>query len=79
MKKFISVLITTMLLLSCLGMTAFAENASATISDDFQKLYLDGNSYSRFDTSMLEIEYYGHVDKKVELSVTQQETVKQVE
>ena len=78
MKKWISVLITTMLLLSCLGMTAFAKKASATISDDFQKLYLDGNSYSRFDTSMLEIEYYETLNETVTLSAVQQETVKSV-
>lgn len=77
MKKIISILITAMLLFSCLGLTVFAETSSATISDDYQKLTLDGNTYSRFNTSAMEVEYFSY-DTSVELSTNQQDTIKEI-
>lgn len=78
MKKIISVIIAVILSSFCLGFTAFAENSSVIISDDYQKLYLNGASYSRFDDSMLQTEYDLVNNKYVELSEAQQETVKEV-
>lgn len=77
MKKLISVIITAMLLFSCLGLTVFAESSSATISDDYQKLTLDGNTYSRFNTSMMDVDYFS-VDTPVSLTATQQEVIEEV-
>ena len=77
MKKLISVIITAMLLFSCLGLTVFAATSSATISDDYQKLTLDGNTYSRFNTSTMEVEYFSY-DTSVKLSANQQETIKEI-
>lgn len=77
MKKIISVIIPVLLLFSCLGLTAFAENSSVTISDDYQKLYLDGNSYSRFNNSTIEVEYFSF-NADVELNATQQELIDEV-
>lgn len=77
MKKIISVIIAVILSSFCLGFTAFAENSSVVISDDYQKLYLNGASYSRFDASKLEIEY-NTINTYIELSEAQQETVKEV-
>lgn len=77
MKKLTSVIIITILLFSCLGFTTFATPASATISDDYQEFYLDGNTYSRFDTSALEGEHFTY-DIPVELSATQKENLREV-
>ena len=77
MKKLISTIIMTMLLFSCLGLTAFANPLLATISDDYQKLYLGGDTYSRFNASMMEVEYFD-ADIKVELNAAQQETIEDV-
>ena len=77
MKKLISIMIMTILLFSCVGLTAFASPSSATISDDYQKLYMDGNAYSRFNTSMVEVDYFD-ANITVELNATQQETIDQV-
>lgn len=77
MKKISSFIIITILLFSCLGFTVFANPASVTISDDYQELYLDGNTYSRFDTSSLEGEHY--IDNiPVELSDAQEELLREV-
>lgn len=77
MKKLISTIIMTLLLFSCLGLTVFANPSSATISDDYQKIHLDGNTYSRFNTSMMEVEYFD-TDIQVELNATQQESIEKV-
>ena len=79
MKKFKSLIIALILLFSCFGLTAFAENSSITISDDYQNLYLNGDSYSRFNASILEIDYYMTIDNPIELSAVQQETILQIE
>lgn len=77
MKKTISIIIITILLFSCLGLPVFAETP-ATISDDYQTLSMDGRSYSRVNTSMLEVDYYETLDEQIELSQAQQETVKEI-
>ncbi|MBQ2986016.1 MAG: hypothetical protein IJE23_00885 [Tyzzerella sp.] len=77
MKKLITTIITTILLFSCLGLTAFANPASVTISDDYQKITLDGNTYSRFNASAMDVEYFDS-DILVELNATQQETIDDV-
>ena len=42
----------SVLLFSCLGMTAFADNSGPAISDDYQTVYLNGETYSRFNASL---------------------------
>ena len=78
MKKFKYLWITMILLLSCLGMNVFAKDSAVTFSEDLQKLYVDGSTYSRYDTSMLEIDSYIDLYEEVVLSETQQETIKKV-
>lgn len=78
MKKFISVIIAVILLSSCFGISAFAGSLTVTFSDDFQKLYMGANSYSRIDASMLVLENSEVKINKIELSAAQQETVKNV-
>lgn len=79
MKKFRYLIVAALLLFSCLGLTAFAADSSVTISDDYQKLYMNGNSYSRFNVSRVETYYDLVVDTPVELSATQQELIASVE
>ena len=78
MKKLKYLILTVILLFSCLGLTAFAEGSAATISDDYQTLCIDGNTYSRFDTSMINIDYYA-LDFYAELTASQQEIINEVE
>lgn len=60
--------------------------ASATISDDYQKLYVNGDPYSRIDASMLSVEYiitvagdYYEGDNVIfELSEAQKKEIKEV-
>lgn len=77
MKKFISVIITTMLLFSCLGLVALANPSSATLSDNYQKIQMGENTYSRFNASMVDIEYLD-TNIQVDLSAAQQETIDEV-
>lgn len=77
MKKYLICIITSLLLFSCLGMTAFADDSSLTISDDYQTVYLNGESYSRFNASMINTEYeFYYVSPK--LTDIQQEQVAEV-
>ena len=78
MKKLKYLILTVILLFSCLGFTAFAEGSAATISDDYQTLCIDGNTYSRFNASMIDADYYV-VDVSVELTALQQETIDKIE
>lgn len=78
MKKFISIIFTITLIFSCFGLTAFAENSSITISEDYQTLSIDGESYSRFNASMLEFDCY-ETDKQITLSKAQQEAIASIE
>lgn len=78
MKKILTVIISTLLLFSCLGFASFAAESSVTISEDYQKLYRNGDSYSRVDTTMLEIESYMPLGEQIEFSLTQQETIKSI-
>ena len=57
MKKYLICIITSILLFSCLGMTAFADNSGPAISDDYQTVYLNGETYSRFNASMIDTDY----------------------
>ncbi len=50
-------------------------NDTLTLSDDLQTLYLSGQSYSRADTSILELDYSGW-EFTVELTAAQKKTVK---
>ena len=77
MKKLLSIVITTILLFSCWSLMAFANPSSATLSDDYQKLYIGENTYSRFRPSMIEINYFD-ADISVALNASQQETIDKV-
>lgn len=77
MKKITTFMITFILLFSCLGLTTFAENSSISLSDDYQKLYVDGKSYSRFNASLIDVPTH-EVESDIALSSTQQETVEEI-
>lgn len=74
MKKYLICIITSILLFSCLGMTAFADETASTISDDYQTVYLNGKTYSRFNASLIETEYDTY-DVTPELTDAQQENI----
>ena len=74
MKKYLICIITAILLFSCLSMTAFAENTAPTISDDYQTIYINGETYSRFNASLVGTSYYTY-DITPELTDTQQENI----
>ena len=76
MKKFISYIITILLLCSCLGLSVFANFAKATISDNTQEIYWEQNTYLRFNTSEL-VTDYGH-EVEVVLSDQQRKTIDNV-
>lgn len=100
MKKILSLIFAVILISSCFAFTAFAEDVvvptddityteKITFSEDFQKLYVDGEPCSRIDASMLDVEFApdgdwvdlkenGYYWISVELSETQKETVKEV-
>lgn len=74
MKKYIICIITTLLLFSCFSMTALADNSAPTISDDYQTIYMDGKTYSRFNGGMIDTQDYDY-DLTVELTDVQQEYI----
>ena len=78
MKKLKYLILTVILLFSCLGLTAFAEGSAATISEDYQTLCIGGSTYSRFNTSMIDADCFV-VDIAVELTASQQEIIDKVE
>lgn len=77
MKKYLICIITSILLFSCLGMTAFAETSAPVISEDYQTVYLKGGTYSRFNASMVDVEYFSY-DVLPELTDEQQEDIADV-
>lgn len=86
MKKVISILCTITFLFSLLGFTAFAtdvpneisNSSPVTISEDYQTLSIDGYTYSRFDTSMLEVDWEND-EANIVLSHTQHKQVEDIE
>ncbi len=72
MKKILSLIIAIVLIFSCFAITVFAEDVDifsakepkATFSEDYKKLYVDGEPFSRIDSSMLisDIDYMLLVD-----------------
>lgn len=81
MKKCISVLIILLLLSSCLGLTVSAANTSATISEDYKTMVLDGNRYSRADVSALSVTLVSFNElnaENVALTEAQKESLKNI-
>jgi hypothetical protein len=58
-------------------MTAFADNSAPTLSEDYQTIYMNGNTYQRFNASMIDTNYFFQ-GMTVELSATQQESIDNV-
>ena len=77
MKKLLFTILSAMMLLSCLTIHVFASDVTS-ISEDFQELSIEGESYTRVDGSMLEVEYYETIESEVVLSKEQQETIKNI-
>lgn len=77
MKKRITTFIMIALLFSFLGLTTLAAPSSATLTEDYQALSLNGKTYSRFNISDAETDYQT-LDVNVELSPTQQESISEV-
>lgn len=71
MKKLLSIIFAFVLIFSCFAVTAFAEDMAIeddfnifeekqptiTFSEDYQKLYVDGEQFSRFDASTLSADF----------------------
>lgn len=57
------------------GADEYTNLYTATLSEDLQTLYMDGNSYSLADISILELEYNGW-EISVELTAVQRQTIK---
>lgn len=71
MKKILSIMFAFLLIFSCFAVTAFAEDMAIdddfnvfeakqptiTFSEDYQKLYVDGESFSRFDASIISADF----------------------
>lgn len=71
MKKILSIMFAFLLIFSCFVVTAYAEDVAIdddfnifeakqpiiTFSEDYQKLYVDGESFSRFDASTISADF----------------------
>lgn len=71
MKKLLSIIFAFVLIFSCFAVTVFAEDMAVeddfnifeakqptfTFSEDYQKLYVDGESFSRFDATTLSADF----------------------
>ncbi len=71
MKKILSIMFAFLLIFSCFAVNAFAEDMAIdddfnvfeakqptiTFSEDYQKLYVDGESFSRFDASIISADF----------------------
>lgn len=78
MKKITALLISVLLLSLIIVMPAFADSA-ATLSNDYQELYMDGYTYSRFDASAVSNpQSYSTEEKVVELTEAQKQEVSDV-
>lgn len=77
MKKWMTTFVGIILLFTRLGFTAFAAPASATLSDDYQTLTINGNTYSRFDISQAETRYQ-ELPLDIALSDAQARSVKEI-
>lgn len=84
MKRIITLVLALLLLSSCFVLSVSAaqeyvptEEYTVTFSENFQKLYYKGVTYSRFDASFIEEPKYFEMDNEfVELSPEQYEAVK---
>ncbi len=77
MKKLITSTLIVILLFLCVVPVSYAASEPATLSEDYQTLTLDGNTYSRSDISQV-ITDYQPLQDIVSLSSIQQETIKEV-
>lgn len=68
MKKILSLVFAFTLIFSCFAVTAFAEDMEIvpqpviTFSEDYQKLYENGEPFSRIDSSMLDLGFFSNTD-----------------
>lgn len=77
MKRIISLIIAIILISFCLGIGSFASGA-VTFSEDFTQMTVSGHSYSRINTSMLNLDPLESKELTVILSEEQSELVNYV-
>lgn len=77
MKKIVSLLVALLLLTCCFCLTASAEG-TIIISNDYENIYMNGSTYSRFNTSRLNVDYTENVYSSISLSEAQQETIERI-
>lgn len=77
MKKILSILCAVTFLFALLGMTTFAKDSTITISEDYKTLSVGAQTYSRFDISMLEVDWE-HGESNIVLSETQQKDIEDI-
>lgn len=61
MKKIVALIISLLLIFTCFTVVSFATNDTTPIvsfSEEYDKLYVGDQSYTRVDTSMLNVDYY---------------------
>lgn len=78
MKKTLCAIITTILLISCLGLTAFANESSIVVSEDYKTITMSGYTFTRFNAHGFEITYSSTLDNEIILSDTQKELVSDI-
>ena len=83
MKKILSILFAVFLLSSVFTFNAFADDATATFSDDFKSVYMGGYEFKRCNTSLLVYEedtgYFDEYDTYIEHIIPYKLTNKQKE
>lgn len=78
MKKFLSLIIIAVMILSCFSLEVLADDSTVTISEDFQTVYVNNIPYSQTDVSMLSIKFLKLLDN-VSLSGNQKSLIKEVD
>lgn len=79
MKKLLTSVLVFILLFLCVVPISYAASEPTTLSEDYQTLTLDGNTYSRYDISLAMTDYYQELNYTISLSNTQKESIKEVE
>lgn len=75
MKRIISVIITVLLLSSCLFMSVAADGGKVTFSSNYQKMYYNGYTYSRFNDDYIDYQTTENIDDLVSLNEEQKSMV----
>lgn len=79
MKKFIICMMVSLFLISGLGFQAYADESGYYISEDYQTVTIDGNTYSRFNLSLVGADYEYRDDMPFQFTKNQKEQIAGIE